>query len=151
MKVKLKEWFKRYGWAEVVSLLLTITASWLTFKYTKNDISTALVATWVGNIGYFGTILIQDIVLAISELQAVGTKYSLKVFYKNVRALLVEFGIAEVFDSFFIRPTLLYFFPLWMGNRTLGTVVAKFAADITFYIPTIISYELSKKKFRKFK
>lgn len=150
MKEKIIEWIKRYGLAEIISLTSTIVSSWLTFEYTKSNLTTALVATWVGNIGYFGTILIQDILLAIKQLKKIEKKYSLETFYKNIRALFVEFGIAEVFDSIFIRPALLYYFPILIGNRTLGVVIAKFAADITFYIPAIISYELSKKKLRNF-
>jgi hypothetical protein len=150
MKEKLIEWIRRYGLAEIISLISTLVSSWLTFEYTKSNITTAFVATWIGNIGYFGTILIQDILLAIKQLHKVEKKYSLETFYKNIRALFVEFGIAELFDSIFIRPALLYYFPILIGNRTLGVIIAKFAADITFYVPTIISYELSKKKLRNF-
>ena len=151
MKAKLLEWFKRYGLAELISLASTIVSSWITFHYTKNNLTTALVATWVGNIGYFGTIFTQDTLLAISQLQKIGKSYSQNTFYKNIRALFIEFGFAELFDSLLIRPTLLYYFPILIGNRTLGVIAAKFVADITFYIPAIISYELSKKKFRQFK
>ena len=126
IKRKLSEWFRRYWLAEVVLLILTVISSWLTYQYSKNNFTTALVSTWVGNIGYFSTILIQDILFTIEKLREVGKKYSSQAFYKNVRALLVEFGIAEVFDSFFIRPALLYLFPLLIGNRTLGTVIARF-------------------------
>jgi hypothetical protein len=150
MKQKIIEWIKRYGWAEVISMALTILSSWLTYKFTKNNITTALVATWIGNLGYFGTILFQDILLAIIQLRNIGKKYSIETFYKNIRALFVEFGIAEIFDSFLVRPALLYYFPILLGNRTLGVIIAKFAADITFYVPAIISYELSKKKLRNF-
>ncbi len=150
MKQKIAEWVKRYGLAEVISLTLTVVASWLTFKFTNSNISTALAGTWAGNIGYFGTILIQDILLAIKQLEHSGKKYSAETFYKNARALFVEFGIAEIFDTFLIRPTLLYYFPIWLDNLSLGVIVAKFAADITFYVPAIISYEMSKKKLRKF-
>ncbi len=149
-KQKLREWVLRYGLAEIISLTLTLIASWLTFELTKSNIKAALVATWVGNIGYFGPILIQDILLAKKQLESVGKKYTRHTFYKNARALFVEFGVAEVFDTLLIRPTLLYYCPLWLGNRTLGIVIAKFASDITFYVPAIISYELSKKKLRNF-
>jgi hypothetical protein len=150
MQQKLIEWFKRYGLAEVISLTLTVLSSWLSFELTQNKITTALVGTWVGNIGYFGTILIEDILLANKQLRAVGKQYSIDTFFKNVRALFVEFGIAELFDTLFIRPTLMYYIPIWMGDLSWGVVVAKFAADITFYIPAILSYELSKKKWRDF-
>jgi hypothetical protein len=150
MKQKIAEWLKRYGLAEVISLSLTVLCAWLAFHFTQNKITTALVGTWGGNIGYFGTILIEDILLATKQLRAVGKQYSLETFYKNVRALFVEFGIAEIFDTLFIRPTLMYYIPIWIGDLSWGVVVAKFAADITFYIPAIISYELSKKKLRDF-
>jgi hypothetical protein len=150
MKNKIREWLRRYGLAEVISLILTVVSSWLTYESSKNNLTIALVATWVGNIGYFGTILIQDILLAISQLQKIGKKYSFETFCKNLKALLVEFGIAELFDSFFLRPTLMYYLPLWVDNLSLGVIMAKFLADITFYIPAIVSYELSKKKLRNF-
>ncbi len=150
MTAKIKEWIKRYGVAEVISLTLTVLSAWLAFKLTNSKITTALVGTWVGNIGYFGTILITDILQAKKQLKAIGKDYSLEIFYKNVKALLVEFGIAELFDSLFIRPALMYYLPIWMNNLSVGVVLAKLLADITFYIPAIVSYELSKKKFRKF-
>ncbi len=144
------EWLKRYGWAEIISISFTVLSSWLAFKLTNSKITTALVGTWVGNIGYFGTILIRDILLAKKKLKAIDKDYSLETFYKNTRALFVEFGIAELFDSFFIRPALMYFLPIWMNNFSVGVVLAKLLADITFYIPAIVSYELSKKKLRNF-
>ena len=150
MKQKLAEWIRRYGLAEIISLMLTLGSSWGTFMMTNSNMTTAIVGTWAGNFGYFGTILIQDILLAIKQLEELNKKYSLDTFYKNIRALFVEFGIAEIFDTFLIRPTLLYYFPIWLDNLALGVVVAKFTADITFYVPAILSYELSKKKLRKF-
>lgn len=151
MKQKITEWLKRYGLAEVISLSLTVVSAWLTFHFTQNKTTTALVGTWVGNFGYFGTILIEDILLAMRQLGVVGKHYSLETFYKNVRALFVEFGITELFDTLFIRPTLMYYIPIWVGDLSWGVIIAKFAADITFYIPAIVSYEFSKKKLRNFK
>lgn len=150
MTAKIKEWIKRYGVAEVISLTLTVLSAWLAFKLTNSKITTALVGTWVGNIVYFGTILTADILLAKKQLKEIGKDYSLETFYKNSRALLVEFGIAELFDSLFIRPALMYYLPIWMNNLSVGVVLAKLLADVTFYIPAIVSYELSKKKLRNF-
>ena len=150
MKQKITEWIKRYGLAELNSLVLTVSSAWLSFRYTENHLTSALVGTWAGNIAYFGTILLQDIRLATKQLALLNKPYSLATFSKNVRALLIEFGIAELLDSLFIRPTLLYYFPLWLNNFGLGIVIAKFTADISFYIPAIIGYELSKKRLRRF-
>jgi hypothetical protein len=37
-----------------------------------------------------------------------------------------------------------------VNNILLGVIFAEFVADITFYVPTIIAYELSKKELRSF-
>lgn len=150
MKNRAKEWIKRYLPAEIISIVVTLVSSLLTYKLTKSNLTTALVGTWVGNIGYFGTILLTDVFTTNRELVLKNKPYTLKTFILNVRALFVEFGIAEFFDSLFVRPTLMYYLPIWVNDISLGVIIAKFAADITFYVPAIIAYELSKKKLRSF-
>ncbi|GAB2650665.1 hypothetical protein GCM10027035_51030 [Emticicia sediminis] len=150
MKNKAKEWIKRYLPAEIISIVVTLVSSVLTYKLTNSNITTALVGTWVGNIGYFGTILLSDVYGTSKELKLNNRPYTFKTFGLNIRALFIEFGIAEFFDSLFVRPTLMYYFPIWVNDISLGVIIAKFAADITFYVPAIIAYELSKKKLRSF-
>ncbi len=150
MKQKIKEWIKRYLPAEIISIIATLVSSLLAFNLSQNHLTTALVGTWAGNIGYFGTILLTDVITTKKFLALKGIPYSFKTFSKNMRALFVEFGIAELIDSLFIRPTLMYYLPIWVNDISLGVIIAKFAADITFYVPAIISYELSKKKLRSF-
>ncbi|MFT7616336.1 MAG: hypothetical protein ACI8Y7_001167 [Candidatus Woesearchaeota archaeon] len=66
----------------------------------------------------------------------------------RVRNLLVEFGFSETLDSFIVRPFLMWFFQVWFGNVALGLLVGNILADVSFYIPTIISYELRKKHLK---
>jgi hypothetical protein len=75
-------------------------------------------------------------------------KHGAKGFFKTVRNLVVEFGFSEVLDSLFVRPFCMYVFPLLVGNFFVGILVAKVAADIIFYIPTITAYELRKKHMK---
>lgn len=145
MRERVKEWIKRYLPAEILSILVTLASSWLVFELTQNAITTALAGTWGGNIAYFGYILISDILISLKKCKRNNLNYKWKNFLQNIRALAVEFGIAELIDSLFIRPTLMYYFPIWLDNLTLGVLVAKIAADVTFYIPAIISYEFGKK------
>jgi hypothetical protein len=151
MAEKLKEWARRYLPAEALSLAATVGAAALAFRLTQNGVSTALAATWAGNLAFFGYILLLDVSQARRERRAQGQPYTLATFGRNLRALLVEFGVAELADSFLIRPALMYYLPRWLGHLGWGIVLAKFAADITFYIPAIIGYELSKKRLRDFK
>jgi len=145
MRERVKELIKRYLPAEILSILVTLASSWLVFELTQNAITTALAGTWGGNIAYFGYILVNDILISLKNCKRNNLNYKWKNFLQNIRALAVEFGIAELIDSLFIRPTLMYYFPIWLDNLTLGVLVAKIAADVTFYIPAIISYEFGKK------
>lgn len=147
---KIKEWLWRYGPAEVISLATTLGASWIALSVTGSKTWTAFAGTWGGNIGYFGTILLSDIIQTRKRLTSEGKRFTIRILLKILRALFIEFGIAEVFDSLLIRPALLYWMPVWLQHMTWGLILGKFAADLTFYIPAIISYELSRRKFRNF-
>jgi hypothetical protein len=150
MKQKLLEWAKRYMPAGIISSTATILSSVFTFKITQNHFTTALVGTWVGNFVYFGYMLGVDMYKTKVELAKKDKQYSFKTFLQNVRALVVEFGFSELFDSFLIRPTLMYYFPIWVNEIWLGIILAKIVADITFYVPAIFAYEYSKKTLRNF-
>ena len=147
---RVREWLHRYGPAELFSLLATVGAAVGTEHLRGSGAAVALAATWAGNVAYFGLILGQDVRHTRRALRAQGRAYSLRTFGRNVRALAVEFGAAEALDSLLIRPALMYWLPLWLHSVPRGVLVAKFAADVTFYVPAIIGYELSKKRLRKF-
>ena len=97
----------------------------------NNPVVTAIGATWGENFCYYGSIVIKDL-----------KKQKEKKYLKLLRNLFLEFGPAEFFDSFLVRPFTLYIFPKLLNNLPLGLIIGKFAADIIFYIPTIIAYEL---------
>lgn len=145
MKPKLREWTKRYLPAELFSTVLTLLSASLACRLTENGVTTALIGTWAGNFSYFGYIIITDVFRTAKERNANGMPYTGRALLTNVRAIVLEFGIAEVLDSFFIRPMLMYCLPALLSNLSLGVLLAKIAADITFYVPVIASYEFSKK------
>jgi len=56
--------------------------------------------------------------------------------------LLIEFGPAELVDSFLMRPFFMYLMPSLLHNFTAGILVGKLAADVIFYSLAIGAYEL---------
>ena len=66
-----------------------------------------------------------------------------------MRSLLIEFGLAEVVDSAFVRPYLLWLSPQLIGQLQLGWLIAKLAADIVFYTLAIAGYEFHKRYFMR--
>lgn len=141
---KLKEWIQRYLPAEIFAIIGAMVGGLVTHLLFQNPITTALGGTWGENIGFYGQILYQD----IRKRRQKDEKITLVGLLKVLRNEIVEFGPGEYLDSFIIRPTAMYFFPTITGNVALGLFLGKISADITFYAPTIVAYELRKKMFR---
>lgn len=139
MNSKIKEWLERYAMAEILSIIsIVISATILTNIFGLIIIS-AFVATWIGNFVYYGIIVFKD--LKEKELNPL-------TLIKQTRNMIIEFGPAEYLDSFVIRPFLLSVIPYFISNYPLAIFIGTNLANITYYIPTIISYELRKKIFK---
>lgn len=145
---RVREWLSRYGPAEWLSTMVTVAAAFAVRRAHGSEVLVALVATWAGNLTYYGLILGQDVRRTRRDLKLHQRSFTLATFGRNVRALLVEFGPAEALDALLFRPALMFWLPRWFRSEFWGVLAAKFAADVTFYVPTVISYELSKRKLR---
>ena len=146
MKRKLLEWANRYVPAEIAAIITAIAGATIGFVLSHgNGVAAAFCGAMGENVGYYGVILFRDIRSSSQKLKRKGKRYGKLALYKNIRNILVEFGPAEVLDSFVIRPFWMWVLPTLLNNFTLGIIVAKFAADITFYASAIMSYELRKK------
>ncbi|MCA8829176.1 hypothetical protein [Hymenobacter pini] len=151
MKAKVVEWLRRYLPAEMLSVVATLAGAALAWHLAPGqEVQAALAGTWAGNVAYFGWLLAQDVRHTRRLLHGSGQRYTRRTLGQNVRALVVEFGPAELLDSLLIRPALMVWLPRLLGSRSGGILVAKLLADVTFYVPAIISYELSKKRLRRF-
>lgn len=144
LSMRIREWARRYLPAEIVSLVATIAAAQLVRRAGGSDVGLALAASWSGNLVYFGWILAQDVIKTRRKLHERRRVYTRKSFARNLKALFVEFGIAEALDSFVIRPVLMFALPRWIGDVTWGVVVGKLLADVAFYVPAIVGYEMSR-------
>ncbi|MFH1575471.1 MAG: hypothetical protein ABIB55_00820 [Candidatus Nealsonbacteria bacterium] len=144
LKDKLKEWLKRYAFAHIVAVITAVLIANLSHALFKNIILSAFLATWSDNIAYYGIIIYGDLKSQKKKDKQLKTKSFLKV----ARGIVVEFGPAEYLDSFIIRPFYLSVFPYFIPNYPLAILIGSMCAEVTFYIPTIISYELKKKLFK---
>lgn len=146
---RLREWLHRYGPAEVISTIATLAAALVVQRTHGSDLNLALVSTWAGNLTYYGWVLSQDIRRTRHHLRARSMRYTLGGLAGNVRSLVIEFGPAEALDALLFRPTLMFWVPRWLHSVPRGVLIGKFAADLLFYVPTIFSYELSRRNRRR--
>ncbi|HNT29405.1 MAG TPA: hypothetical protein PKL83_00455 [bacterium] len=145
VKDKIKEWVKRYAPAEVVAICTALLGAGLFHLLFRNSITTALAGTWGENLGYYSVIIWQDTRRQSRDRRATGERYRAQDVLLLIRNLVIEFGPGEYLDSFIIRPGCMYLFPRLTGNVMLGIAIGKIVADVIFYIPTIIAYEVRKK------
>jgi hypothetical protein len=148
MRQKIREWLKRYIPAEIAAIIMGISFSLLTYAITNNRIATAYAGSISDSIGYYSVISLRDIAESKKHHKKKNKKYGYSSFMKNIRNIVLEFGFSEFFDSLVIRPFMMYIFPLLLGNMIFGVLAGKIIADIIFYIPTIIAYELRKKHMK---
>lgn len=141
MKHKIKKWTKRYLPAEIAGTLSALILPSIVFLFSRNTILSAFLATWGENIGFYAVMIISQ----IRSTKRKKGRYRFKEFRKDIRNMLLEFGPAEIFDSFIIRPGAMYFSIALFGNLQIGIVAGKIIADIIFYLITIASYQARKK------
>ncbi len=138
---KVKEWLNRYFPAEITAIIGAMCGGLITHYLVGNPYLTALGGTWGENLGYYGKVLHSD----VSARKKVDEKTTFSGIVIVLRNAIVEFGLAEYFDSFLIRPLTMYFFTKWTDNVAIGLFLGKISADVTFYAPAIFFYELRKK------
>lgn len=145
MKNKIKDWIKRYLPAEIFGTLGAIIFPTAVSFFTENILAIALVGTWGENVGFYGTMMFQEVKESKEKHKKLHKHYGLISFGKSIRNIFLEFGVAETADSLFVRPAIMYLTVSSIRNLQLGILVGKIIADAVFYIPTVISYELRKK------
>ena len=141
---KIKKWLKRYLPAEIIGTIFALVASLGVYSLTKNDVLAAIAGAWSETIGFFGTMIIREVRHSQKEHREENKNYSIFSFIKDARSIIFEFGFSEILDTWLIRPFTMYIFPLIIPNRPIGVLVGKLAADIIYYAPAIVSYELQQ-------
>lgn len=141
MKHKFMEWLGRYLPAEISGTLGTITGGLVVHLFTSNTALITFGGTWGENLGYYSMIIFREMLNARSNHQW----KKLRRMHIVARNIIVEFGFAEVLDSFVMRPFLLYLALRLMNNIAVGLLVGKICADLIFYCIAIIMYEYRKK------
>jgi hypothetical protein len=146
---RLAEWARRYVPLEILSTLTALAGAGAASLLTTNAVAIAYAGAWSENVGYYGYAFVREMARAKRANTAANDEVppSRRArMFGAVRALLWEFGVAEVLDSFLIRPLCMYAAVRLLGSLGLGIVLGKLAADVVFYAIAVTFYELGKKR-----
>lgn len=149
MKQKIIVWVKRYLLADIISTILSLGTAWGLMESTGDRVLSAFVGSAVASISFYGIIAISDVRKSIRKHKNENRKYKIKSFLIDFRNLIIEFGPAELLDVLAVRPFFMYLIPTLTGNFLIGTFIGKMIADVIFFIPAIIMFELRKKHLDK--
>ncbi|HMO19014.1 MAG TPA: hypothetical protein PKA63_07715 [Oligoflexia bacterium] len=143
MLEKIKEWSSRYVGAEILGTIGALSGTIVSTSIPGEPalVLTAYLATLGENLGFYGWMIHKEHSSLPEDKRDLHSIWKLSHIG---RSLFMEFGIAEMMDSLLLRPACMYGAILLTNDPISGTVIGKFAADITFYLPAIACYELKK-------
>ena len=133
---RVREWLRRYAPAEVAATLGALLAAggagWF---------GVAAATAYAGSIGeaiaFYTVVFVRD-QRRSNRRSGRGSRW------RTLRGLLMEFGPAELVDTFAVRPLAMYLATVLIGHVATGVLVGKVAADVVFYTLAIIGYEIRR-------
>ncbi len=112
---------------------------------TDDRLLSAYAGSVMASVAFYLYIAFQDVRKSVKEHKEAEERYKATSFLKVLRNLIVEFGPAELIDLLVVRPFFMYLIPKLMSDFIIGTFIGKLIADVLFYLPAIIMYEIRKK------
>ena len=142
---RVKRWLGRYGPAEVTGIATALLGSYVVHALTGNEIAAAFGGSIGETLGFYGVIVGREIRRHAEAARVAELPYGPRAWFRTFTWLILEFGPAELLDTAVIRP-----FTMGAGTRLLGRALGiplgKLAADVTFYIPVIVTYEWRRRR-----
>jgi len=126
---------RRYLLPEVAGCVTTFLAVWISLKLELPLPVVAYIGTWSENLGFYTTRLLLDIRRRSPD----------ETILKILRNVLLEFGPAELLDSFFLRPLLMGLGMAICEMHPAGAFLGKVLADLIFYLVASVSDESRKR------
>ena len=143
---KLREWFGRYLPAEILGTVTALAAAWTVHAVSGSLITAAIAGTIGESLGFYGCLAVREVRYYDALHRDHGRlRRQWLTGTRTLRDLLIEFGPAELVDSFLTRPLFMYLMASLLQNFTAGIVAGKLAADVIFYGIAISAYELKRR------
>jgi hypothetical protein len=127
-------WLKVYGGPELAGLIAAATSFGLVQASGGPLLGSAILGSWAEDIAFVGYFAVRTVREQSGYRERrPGPRYYLLTFALAFWSLFIELGPAETIDKF-VRPALLYEIPHVLHNLAIGFVIAKFSADIVYYL-----------------
>ncbi|MBT4119979.1 MAG: hypothetical protein HOG89_00425 [Candidatus Peribacter sp.] len=136
---------------EICGTITALAGGMLAYQASGNIVLAAVAATWAENVGFYGVAAWIELRKYYKEKSHQGEGFfaHVRIFFKSLRNLLTEFGLAELGDTLVVRPAMMTLFQALLGGGAVGILVGKLVADALFYGLAGIGYLLRIYLFEK--
>jgi small-conductance mechanosensitive channel len=143
VRAKMQEWSLRYLPSEFLAIVAAYTGYYYVWLPSQNILLASYCAAMAEIIAFYTVMFTRENITRWRQAKIQHKTYGAHEMFHVSAGLIMEFGFSELVDGFFIRP-LIVSFAISMCGSSWGILLGKLTADITFYIPVIILYELRK-------
>jgi len=137
-------WVRRYGPAELACLVTMLIASVTAARLTDSPPLLAAAAIIGATIGFYG-VLVTSVMREQLALIPGGPGRAARALRRSVGLLAAEFGVAEVADTFFLRPALMMAGVVLIGDAVWGLLAGKLVADVLFYVISGVCFRITER------
>ena len=134
--------------ADILSTVLSLTAAWIIHRISGDNVLAAFGGSATASISFYGIVAYNDVRTSLKHHRKHDLTYGLTAYFKDLRNLIIEFGPAEILDVLAVRPFFMYLIPKVTGEFLIGLFIGKTIADVFFFIPAIVMYEVRKKHLK---
>lgn len=143
-RTRARFWVRRYGPAELACLVTMLIASVVAAQLTDSPPLLAASAIVGATVGFYGVLVTSVMREQLAVLPAAPGRTP-RAFARSVGLLAAEFGVAEVADTFFLRPALMMLGVVMIGDPVWGLLAGKLVADVLFYVVSAVCYRLTER------
>lgn len=145
VKQNFKRWLKKYLLAEIIGTITAVSAASITHFFSHNLILSAYTGSIGEAIGFYSTIIIQNVLLKKQKNRVNNAFFTVIDFSKIIATIILEFGPAGLIDGLLVRPFFLFLFPIILNDFTLGIFMGKITGDFAFYFLVILSTKIKQR------
>lgn len=137
-------WIKRYAPAEIACLITMLIASVLAASVTDSPALLAIAAIAGATVGFYGVLITQVMREQLRLLVGEQSRWR-RAAVRTLPLLVAEFGVAEILDTFFLRPALMMAGVILLGDAVWGLLAGKVVADVLFYVISAICFRVTER------
>ena len=121
-----------------------LVASTIAARFTDSPPLLAIAAIAGATVGFYGVLVFTVMREQLALLDPGGSRIP-RALGRSLGLLAAEFGVAEITDTFFLRPALMMAGVVLIGDPVWGLLAGKLVADVLFYVISAVCFRVTER------